>query len=120
MSRDRPGLPEILKSVRELLDAIGPKVAPEVRHDVRVAAFLMGIAEREVASGAAFDVRAKTELAGFLAEDAPLGDLEKTLAAKLRSGELDGRLDDVLALLLPQIADKARIVRPTAVEEMHR
>lgn len=120
MSHDRPSLPEILKSVRELLDAIGPKVAPEVRHDVRIGAFLLGIAEREVVSGAALDARAEKDLAAFLDEDAPRGELEKRLAARLRGGELDDRLEDVLALLLPQIADKARIVRPSAVDEMHR
>jgi hypothetical protein len=106
--------------VRELLDGLGPKVAPEARYDVRVAAFLIGVAEREVASGAELDARAQRELAAFLNEDAPLGDLEKELSARLRRGELDACLDDVLALLLPQIADKARLVRPSAVEENHR
>ena len=120
MSQDRPSLPEILKSVRELLDGLGPKVAPEARYDVRVAAFLIGIAEREVVSGGALDARAQSELAAFLGTEAPLGDLEKELAARLRRGELDDRIDEVLALLLPQLADKARIVRPSVVEEMHR
>ena len=120
MSHDRPSLPELLKSVRELLDGLGPQVLPEARYNVRVAAFLIGIAEREVASGGAFDARARSELASFLDREAPLGDLEKELAARLRRGELDARLDEVLALLLPHIAEKARLVRPSALEEMHR
>lgn len=120
MSQDRPDLAEMLKCVRELLDKLPAKVPEDIRYDVRVAAFMIGVAEREIAMGEAFDTRAQAGLATFLGQEGSVRELEKELAGRLRRGELDARLDEVLALLLPQIADKTKIVRPTAVDEIHR
>lgn len=121
MSQDRPHLPELLRTVRELLDELGPKVAPELRYDIRVASFLVSIAEREVAHGPAIDEKNRAELAALLGDDgASLPALHGALAARLRRGELDGRLDEVLVTLLAQVADKVRIVRPSHLDKIHR
>lgn len=123
MSQDCPHLPELLRTVRELLDGLGPKVAESARYELRVASFLLSVAERELALGPSVAEKERAELEALLggaADSDSLEALAAVLSARLRKGELDDRLDDVLAVVLRLVTDKVRIVRPSHLDEEHR
>jgi hypothetical protein len=120
MSQYRPDLPEILRSVRELTVELLPQVDAKAKYDLRVAAYLLEMAERELAEGPALDRKQRAQLEKLLGHepnDALLSDLEAELASRLRQGELDDRFDEVLAMVLEQTADSVRIVKPSQLGE---
>ena len=122
MSQYRPDLPEILRTLRELTVELAPQVDAKARYDLRVAAYLLEMAEREVREGPALDRKQRAQLETLLGHetnDALLADLEAELARRLRNGELDDRWDEVLAMVLEQTADSVRIVKPSQLDPLH-
>ena len=120
MSQDRPALPDLLATVREFLEALGPTLAPGPRYQARVAAYLLEIAGRELERGPALDRAAALRLSAFLGESRDLPELERSLAARLRSGALDPRYQEALALLLAHAVDRVRVVKPAHLDPRHR
>jgi hypothetical protein len=122
MSQYRPDLQEILRTVRELTVELMPHVDAKAKYDLRVAAYLLEMAERELTEGPALERKQRAQLEKLLgheANDALLADLEAELATRLRKGELDDRFDDVLAMVLEQTADSVRIVKPSHLDPLH-
>ncbi len=123
MSQHRPDLREILRTVRELTAELAPQVDAKGKYDLRVAAYLLEMAEREVALAPAFDRQHRGQLESLLgrrADDLPLPALEAELALRLRQGDLDDRFDEVLEVLLGQVADSVRVVKPSQLDAIHQ
>ena len=127
MPQHRPDLEEILRTVRELTVELAPQVDAKGKYDLRVAAYLLEMAQREVALGPALDRKHRDALEALLghpstvAEHAPtaLPALEAELSRRLRQGDLDDRFDEVLAMVLEQVADSVRIVKPSHLDLLH-
>jgi hypothetical protein len=119
MSQDRPHIGEALRTVRELLDRIGPTLEAGPRYDLRVASYLLEMAEREVELGDGVARRDQASLTALLGHDGTLEELERELAARLRRGELDDRLEEVTLAVLERVVDKVRIVRPSQLDPIH-
>jgi hypothetical protein len=99
---DRPDAAELLRTVRELLvEEIVPATDGMLAYHARIAARLVGMVERELVRGPddARRHRADLDRLGY-PDDAALG-------AAIRAGELDGRGDELRAVL--RSAARARL-----------
>ena len=122
MTQDPPNAPELLETVAEYLFAeLRPEVPREQRFRVLVAANVCAVVARELRAG---DAPAREDLALFrelLGEDAEAGgdDVEAEarraageLARRLRSGELDDRMEELAPKLAEHVRRKLEVARP--------
>ena len=123
MSQDRPVAIELLRTVREFVDSVRPKLAGEDQYHAIVASYLLGIVERELDLAPGFDQQEHLELARFIdttgGAPAPLPELRQALCWGIRAGRHDDRFDELLAMLLEQTVNKVRIVRPDHLDPGH-
>jgi hypothetical protein len=104
---DPPDAATLLEAVRSFLaEEVEPLLDGRVRYHLKVAANVLAIVAREVELGPEQAARHTERLArlGF-ASDAEL-------AAAIRSGVLDDRLDELATQLREMIADKLAVARP--------
>lgn len=124
MTQDRPAAPELLDAVAEFLFAeVSDSVPREMRFQVLVAANLCAVVGREIRAG---DDPLREDLALFrrlLGESPgqPLSGVElrdavrkaeAELAGRVRTGDLDGRLDELTDRLREHVRRKLDVARP--------
>jgi hypothetical protein len=106
-------VPELIEAVREWLErAVEGATPPPDRFHTRVAANVLTIVERELQLGEAHAVRHRQRLAVLDVAD----DLE--LAAAIRSGRLDDRLDIVRELVWESVRDKLAVANPRYLDRV--
>jgi hypothetical protein len=114
MTQDRPTAPELLDSVAEYLFAeLRPEVPREQRFKVLVAANVCAVVAREVRAGEEPDQEDLELFNELLSED--VGDVRAAaaeLSRRLRSGELDDRIDQLAPRLEEHVRRKLEIARP--------
>jgi ABC-type branched-subunit amino acid transport system ATPase component len=114
MTQDRPDAAELLDAVAEyLFGELRPEVPREQRFKVLVAANVCAVVAREIRTGEGptrEDLALFRELLGHEVEDARAAAAE--LSARLRSGELDDRLDELAPKLAEHVRRKLEIARP--------
>ena len=114
MTQDRPSAPELLDAVAEYLFAeLRPEVPGEQRFKVLVAANVCAVVAREIRLGEKPD-RADLELFSELLCD-QIDDVRAAaaeLSRRLRSGELDDRIDELAPRLEEHVRRKLEIARP--------
>lgn len=112
--QDRPTAAELLDSVAEYLFAeLRPEVPREQRFKVLVAANVCAIVAREIRAGDdpdAEDLALFGELLGKEVDDA--GSAATELSERIRSGELDDRIDQLTPRLAEHVRRKLEIARP--------
>jgi hypothetical protein len=116
--QDRPTAPELLESVAEyLFGELRPEVPREQRFKVLVATNVCAVVAREIRAGEEPD-RQDLELFGeLLGED--VGDVRAAaaeLSRRLRSGELDERIDELAPRLEEHVRRQLEIARPGYAE----
>jgi hypothetical protein len=114
--QDRPTAAELIAAVREFLERdVMAATEGRVQFHTRVAVNALGMVERELltdpAVGAAEAVRAEALLGHG---GSPL-QLERDLAAAIRAGDLDDRLDEVQAHVRATVREKLLIANPAAL-----
>ena len=123
VTQDRPSAPELLDAVAEYLFAeLRPEVAGEQRFRVLVAANVCAIVARELRAGEAparEDLALFSELLDRDVDSAADADVQASsraaaaeLAALLRSGELDDRLDELAPRLAEHVKRQLDVARP--------
>ncbi|MDJ0770404.1 MAG: DUF6285 domain-containing protein [Ilumatobacter sp.] len=107
---DAPSAAELLEAVREWLEGgFANGLTPSPFH-ARVAANMLAIVERELSLGPEQAVRHRERLGRFgVADDADL-------AARIRSGQLDDRFDEVRELVWASVRDKLAVANPRYLE----
>jgi hypothetical protein len=108
---DPPSAIQLVEAVREWLDRdVVEQTSGRLRFHARVAGNVLAIVERELALGPEQQRahQARLEALG-VADDAEL-------AARIRAGELDDRLDEVRALVWEAVQDKLAVANPRYVE----
>jgi uncharacterized protein DUF6285 len=112
--QDRPTAPELLDSVAEYLFAeLRPEVPREQRFKVLVAANLCAVVAREIRAGEEPDRRDLELFNELLGEE--LDDVRSAaaeLSRRLRSGELDDRIDELAPRLEQHVRRKLQVARP--------
>ena len=108
---DIPSAAQLVEAVREFLERdVMAATEGRVQFHTRVAVNVLGMVERELALGPA-QARAHAEgLARLGVAD------EAGLAAAIRSGELDARMDEVSAFVRATVEDKLRVANPKYLE----
>lgn len=124
MTQDRPDAAELLEAVAEYLFAeLRPEVPREQRFRVLVAANVCAVVARELRAGdapATEDLALLCELLGESGDadlsgaelDDAVRKAEAELARRLRSGDLDDRLDLLSDRLAEHVRRKLEIARP--------
>ena len=121
--QDRPTSGELLEAVAEYLFAeLRPEVPREQRFKVLVAANVCAVVARELGAGEAPDREDLALFADLLGEDelhivreeldVAVREAAGRLAERLRSGELDDRLDELSGRLAEHVQRKLAIARP--------
>ena len=121
--QDRPTAPELLDALAAMLFAeVREWVPRERRFQILVAANLCAVVAREIRAGAEpsiADARLFRSLLGEPAEDpapdvadAAAREAASRLAASIREGRLDERLDGVAAQLRAHVERKLAVARP--------
>ena len=112
--QDRPTAAELLDSVAEYLFAeLRPEVPREQRFKVLVAANVCAVVAREIRAGDrpdAEDLALFTELLGEQPKDVHSAAAE--LSRRLRAGELDDRIDELVPRLEEHVRRKLEVARP--------
>ena len=104
---DVPTAEQLLEAVREWLERdVMPAVDGRLRFHARVAVNVLAIVERELALGPAQAEAHRARLSALGVAD------EAELAARIRAGDLDDRLDEVKDLVWATVRDKLAVANP--------
>ena len=111
--QDRPTAPELLDAMAaKLFGEVREWVPRDRRFQVLVLANLCAVIARELRAGGAPDEQDVALFRDLGSEGEGARAAAADLAARIRSGELDGELDAVIARLREHVARKLEIARP--------
>lgn len=117
--QDRPTSPELLDAVADYLFAeLRPDVPREQRFKVLVAANVCAVVAREIRAGEApdqADLDLFNDLLGEEVDDVHAAAAE--LCRRIRSGEFDGKIDELVPRLEEHVRRKLEIARPGYVPD---
>lgn len=113
MTQDRPTAGDLVIAVREFLERdVMAATDGRVQFHTRVAVNVLNIVARELELGVGL-ARAETERAAtLLGHDGDPRDLERELAAAIRSGALDNQLPEIRAHVRATVREKLLIANP--------
>ncbi len=104
---DAPTAVELLRAVQDFLEGdVTSSTEGRVRFHAKVAANVLGIVARELACGEAGELGHRAELARLGVRS------DAELAAAIRSGELDGRMGEVMEVVRATVAAKLAVANP--------
>ncbi|HEY2716689.1 MAG TPA: DUF6285 domain-containing protein [Solirubrobacterales bacterium] len=106
--QDRPTAAEAVEAVAAFLEGeLMPELEGAAGFQVRVAANLLAIVARELRLGPGLDREERSRLEALLGGEGELAELNRELAARLRSGELDDSSEALLSHL--RLTARARL-----------
>jgi hypothetical protein len=113
MTQDRPNAPELVAAVREFLERdVMAATEGRVQFHTRVAINALGMIERELLLGDEFTAAERARARELLGHDGDPRFLERELAARIREGSLDERLDAVRAHVRQTVREKLLVANP--------
>jgi Domain of unknown function (DUF6285) len=119
--QDRPTAEELVIAVREFLtNDVMPATEGRVRFHARVATNVLGMVERELSIGAALTDAERRRAIALLGHDGDVAELEHEVAAGIRGGAFDDRLDDVGAHVRATVREKLLIANPSYLPDHER
>jgi aminoglycoside phosphotransferase (APT) family kinase protein len=105
---DRPTLAELVEAVREWVDTdVREGTEGRLSFHARVATNALRMVEREIALEPALTEAHRARLAALGCVD------DRVLAARIRSGELDGRAEEIRQAVAASVRDKLLVANPT-------
>ena len=107
---DAPTAAEMVEAVREWIEGLAESGEPANRFHALVARNMMAMVERELELGAAQAVAHSARLEQLGVVD------DAELAAAIRAGDLDDRLDEVRDLVWASVRDKLAVANPRYLE----
>jgi hypothetical protein len=117
MTQDRPTAAELVEAVREFLERdVMTATAGRVQFHTRVAVNALGMVERELVDGPAFITAERRRAAALLGHDLDerhdVRALEREVAARIRDGSLDDRIDAARAHVRATVREKLLVANP--------
>jgi hypothetical protein len=111
--QDRPTAAELVVAVREFLERdVLDATEGRVRFHARVAVNALTMVERELLDGARLTAAELERARELLGHDGDPAELERELAARIRDGSLDDRLDDVRDHVRATVREKLLVANP--------
>lgn len=122
MAHDGPELIEILRTVREFVDDITPRLDGLDRYHALCARFLLEVAGRELATWAPRETGGDARLRALVGAppERPMGEVLAELCAAIRAGRFDDDLDTLRETLMDHVIEKVRVSKPEALAPEHR
>ncbi|HNJ96614.1 MAG TPA: DUF6285 domain-containing protein [Ilumatobacteraceae bacterium] len=109
---DSPTAAQLIESVREWLERdVQPATSGRLQFHTRVAINVLAMVERELALGGDQAVQHHRRLAELGCAD------DAELAARIRSGELDDRAEEVRQLVWDAVRDKLAVANPKYLQD---
>ena len=113
MAQDRPTAAELAGAVREFLENdVMAATEGRVQFHTRVAVNALGMIERELVDGPAYAEVERARAAALLGHDGDVRALEREVAAGIRDGSLDDRLDAVRDHVRATVREKLLVANP--------
>jgi len=117
MTQDRPSAAELVEAVREFLERdVMTATDGRVQFHTRVAVNALGMVERELVDGPAFASAEWARAVALLGHDVDERDdvraLERDVAARIRDGSLDDRIDATRAHVRATVREKLLVANP--------
>jgi len=114
MAQDRPTAAELVQAVREFLEHdVMAATSGRVQFHTRVAVNALGMIERELSDGPAYlDAEIGRARALLERDSNDAGLLERELAARIRDGSLDDRMDAVREHVRATVREKLLVANP--------
>ena len=113
MTQDRPTARELVVAVREFLERdVMAATEGRVQFHTRVAVNVLNTVARELELGDELTAAEQRRARVLLGHDADAATLERELAAAIRSGAVDDRLDAVRAHVRETVREKLLIANP--------
>jgi hypothetical protein len=113
MAQDRPTAAELVQAVREFLEHdVMSATSGRVQFHARVAANALGVVERELTNGQGLADAERERAAGLLGHHDDVRLLERELAARIRDGSLDDRLDELRDHVRATVREKLLVANP--------
>jgi len=111
--QDRPTAAELVQAVREFLERdVMEATEGRVQFHTRVAINALGMVERELTLGVELIAEQRDRAARLLGPADDLLFQERELAARIREGSLDNRLDEVRAHVRETVREKLLVANP--------
>ena len=109
---DSPTAAQLIESVREWIERdVQPATSGRLQFHARVAVNVLAMVERELALGEAQAAEHTRRLAELGCAD------DADLAARIRSGELDDRAEEVRELVWAAVRDKLAVANPKYLQQ---
>jgi hypothetical protein len=113
MAQDRPTAAELVQAVREFLEHdVMAATTGRVQFHTRVATNALGMIERELTDGPGYVAAERARAAALLGRDGEVGGLERELAARIRDGTIDDRLEAVRDHVRATVREKLLVANP--------
>lgn len=117
MAHDLPNLPELIRTSREFIERVTPKLEGEDRYHALCSTFLLEIVERELAEWTPQASDDDERLRALLDDpQRPLARLTADLSAAIRSGAFDDRMPELLSALIAHVESKVRVTKPAFLD----
>lgn len=119
--QDRPTAAEAVEAIQGYLaEDLKGEVAGAAAFQVRVAANLLAIVERELRLGPELERGERTRLEKLLGHEGEVADLNRELAAGIRSGEIDDRSQALLEHLRTTARERLEVANPRYLDQSTR
>jgi hypothetical protein len=114
MTQDRPNAVELVAAVREFLERdVMAATEGRVQFHTRVAVNVLNTVERELQLGPALETAERARATALLGHDGDADALERELAAAIRNGAVDDRMDEVRTHVRATVREKLLIANPS-------
>lgn len=122
MAHDWPDVAEMLKTVHEFIDDVTPRLQGLDRYHALCAIYLLEIVERELQEWRGQVTPDDERLRALAGVDDAVGPAELTaaLGRRIRHGDFDQRMDELLTALTAHVVAKVRVSKPSVLDEEHR
>ena len=120
MAHDGPELPDLVRTVRDFVQAVEPRLDGEQRYHALCSVYLLEIVERELLSWVpqCTDDDQRLYALADVATDQDVSTAVKKLCADIRAGRFDDELPTLHASLLAHVESKVRVSKPDFLNQV--
>lgn len=120
MSQHRPAVGDLLIAVQQFIIECTPALEGQLRYHALSSVYLLGICERELRLGPAHASAEAGQLSQFLGRSGTQQELLAELCNQIRAGTHDTAWQALLDMVLTQVTNDVRIVKPAHLAPEYR